>query len=162
MALHNLDHVTNPQPQLLSWFSVLSRDTLKQEAQHKLPDPGTPTCFVSVLVYRRGWLIKTVLSVPLYVIEMSPLCDCGAEHINKLNQQVSVMRKEIKNLRWVRNVTWEQYISHDILFPLIVYKETVYHNPLELLYNCLHPAFWVFPSVFTLLPQADVGQCGQS
>ncbi|XP_028262559.1 tRNA (adenine(37)-N6)-methyltransferase [Parambassis ranga] len=30
---------------------------------------------------------------------MSPLCDCCAEHITKLNQQVSVMRKEIKNLR---------------------------------------------------------------
>ncbi|XP_047434619.1 tRNA (adenine(37)-N6)-methyltransferase [Mugil cephalus] len=30
---------------------------------------------------------------------MSPLCDCCSEHINKLNQQVSVMRKEIKNLR---------------------------------------------------------------
>ncbi|KAM7419390.1 hypothetical protein PAMA_016494 [Pampus argenteus] len=30
---------------------------------------------------------------------MSPLCECCGEHINKLNQQVSVMRKEIKNLR---------------------------------------------------------------
>ncbi|KAK2817161.1 hypothetical protein Q5P01_025352 [Channa striata] len=30
---------------------------------------------------------------------MSPLCDCCGEHVNKLNQQVSVMRKEIKNLR---------------------------------------------------------------
>ncbi|XP_035516746.1 tRNA (adenine(37)-N6)-methyltransferase [Morone saxatilis] len=30
---------------------------------------------------------------------MSPLCDCCGEHIHKLNQQVSVMRKEIKNLR---------------------------------------------------------------
>ncbi|XP_051241514.1 tRNA (adenine(37)-N6)-methyltransferase [Dicentrarchus labrax] len=30
---------------------------------------------------------------------MSPLCDSCGEHIHKLNQQVSVMRKEIKNLR---------------------------------------------------------------
>lgn len=30
---------------------------------------------------------------------MSPLCECCGEHLNKLNQQVSVMRKEIKNLR---------------------------------------------------------------
>uniref|UniRef100_A0A8C2ZAV8 tRNA methyltransferase O n=1 Tax=Cyclopterus lumpus TaxID=8103 RepID=A0A8C2ZAV8_CYCLU len=30
---------------------------------------------------------------------MSPLCDCCGEHINKLNEQISVMRKEIKNLR---------------------------------------------------------------
>ncbi|XP_008289858.1 nef-associated protein 1 [Stegastes partitus] len=30
---------------------------------------------------------------------MSPRCDCCCEHIQKLNQQVSVMRKEIKNLR---------------------------------------------------------------
>ncbi|KAM4585253.1 tRNA (adenine(37)-N6)-methyltransferase isoform 1-T1 [Odontesthes bonariensis] len=30
---------------------------------------------------------------------MSPPCDCCGEYINKLNQQVSVMRKEIKNLR---------------------------------------------------------------
>lgn len=30
---------------------------------------------------------------------MPPLCDCCCEHIQKLNQQVSVMRKEIKNLR---------------------------------------------------------------
>lgn len=30
---------------------------------------------------------------------MSPLCGCCGEYIHKLNQQVSVMRKEIKNLR---------------------------------------------------------------
>ncbi|KAM9313887.1 tRNA (adenine(37)-N6)-methyltransferase [Pholidichthys leucotaenia] len=30
---------------------------------------------------------------------MSPVCDCCREHVHKLNQQVSVMRKEIKNLR---------------------------------------------------------------
>ncbi|XP_059182498.1 tRNA (adenine(37)-N6)-methyltransferase [Centropristis striata] len=30
---------------------------------------------------------------------MSPRCECCGEHINKLNQQISVMRKEIKNLR---------------------------------------------------------------
>uniref|UniRef100_UPI0037E8DD59 tRNA (adenine(37)-N6)-methyltransferase n=1 Tax=Semicossyphus pulcher TaxID=241346 RepID=UPI0037E8DD59 len=30
---------------------------------------------------------------------MSPLCDNCGDHVNKLNQQVSVMRKEIKNLR---------------------------------------------------------------
>ncbi|KAM9857005.1 tRNA (adenine(37)-N6)-methyltransferase [Aulostomus maculatus] len=30
---------------------------------------------------------------------MSPVCDCCGEQLNKLNQQVSVMRKEIKNLR---------------------------------------------------------------
>nr|XP_046272325.1 tRNA (adenine(37)-N6)-methyltransferase [Scatophagus argus] len=30
---------------------------------------------------------------------MSPLCECCGERINQLNQQVSVMRKEIKNLR---------------------------------------------------------------
>ncbi|XP_029950664.1 tRNA (adenine(37)-N6)-methyltransferase isoform X2 [Salarias fasciatus] len=30
---------------------------------------------------------------------MRPQCDCCGEHINRLNQQVSVMRKEIKNLR---------------------------------------------------------------
>uniref|UniRef100_A0A3B4FX35 tRNA methyltransferase O n=1 Tax=Pundamilia nyererei TaxID=303518 RepID=A0A3B4FX35_9CICH len=30
---------------------------------------------------------------------MSPLCECCSEHMDKLNQQVSVMRKEIKNLR---------------------------------------------------------------
>uniref|UniRef100_A0A8C8DQF2 tRNA methyltransferase O n=1 Tax=Oryzias sinensis TaxID=183150 RepID=A0A8C8DQF2_9TELE len=32
---------------------------------------------------------------------MEPPCDCCSEHIQKLNQQVSVMRKEIKNLRYV-------------------------------------------------------------
>lgn len=32
---------------------------------------------------------------------MSPVCDCCRENINKLNHQVSVMRKEIKNLRYV-------------------------------------------------------------
>ncbi|XP_030006920.1 tRNA (adenine(37)-N6)-methyltransferase [Sphaeramia orbicularis] len=30
---------------------------------------------------------------------MSPQCDCCRENVNKLNQQVSVMRKELKNLR---------------------------------------------------------------
>uniref|UniRef100_A0A8C5G993 TsaA-like domain-containing protein n=1 Tax=Gouania willdenowi TaxID=441366 RepID=A0A8C5G993_GOUWI len=30
---------------------------------------------------------------------MSSLCECCKEHMNRLNQQVSVMRKEIKNLR---------------------------------------------------------------
>lgn len=33
------------------------------------------------------------------VSNMSPLCDCCSECVSKLNQQVSVMRKEIKNLR---------------------------------------------------------------
>ncbi|XP_037546271.1 tRNA (adenine(37)-N6)-methyltransferase [Nematolebias whitei] len=32
---------------------------------------------------------------------MSPPCGCCRENMNKLNQQVSVMRKEIKNLRQV-------------------------------------------------------------
>ncbi|KAM9769619.1 tRNA (adenine(37)-N6)-methyltransferase [Menidia menidia] len=31
--------------------------------------------------------------------KMSPLCNCCGEYVNKLSQQVSVMRKEIKNLR---------------------------------------------------------------
>lgn len=35
---------------------------------------------------------------------MSPQCVCCGEHIHKLNQQVSVMRKEIKNLRYVDNM----------------------------------------------------------
>ncbi|XP_049576295.1 tRNA (adenine(37)-N6)-methyltransferase [Syngnathus scovelli] len=31
--------------------------------------------------------------------KMAPVCDCCVEHVDKLKQQVSVMRKEIKNLR---------------------------------------------------------------
>lgn len=44
--------------------------------------------------------------------EMSPPCDCCAEHISKLNQQVSVMRKEIKNLRYVKHTTDWVLMTH--------------------------------------------------
>ncbi|KAG7221828.1 hypothetical protein INR49_017004 [Caranx melampygus] len=37
--------------------------------------------------------------VTFSICDMSPLCDCCGENTNKLKQQVSVMRKEIKNLR---------------------------------------------------------------
>ncbi|KAF3687772.1 tRNA (adenine(37)-N6)-methyltransferase [Channa argus] len=43
---------------------------------------------------------------------MRPLCDCCGEHINKLNQQVSVMRKEIKNLRQILDSAVRAHRKH--------------------------------------------------
>ncbi len=46
-----------------------------------------------------------------YIRKMAPLCDRCGEHINKLNEQVSVMRKEIKNLRYVYNIAHNVQVS---------------------------------------------------
>uniref|UniRef100_UPI003AAF406A tRNA (adenine(37)-N6)-methyltransferase n=1 Tax=Centroberyx gerrardi TaxID=166262 RepID=UPI003AAF406A len=43
---------------------------------------------------------------------MSPLCDSCGEHVNKLNQQVSVMRKEIKNLRQMLDSAVRSHRKH--------------------------------------------------
>ncbi|XP_072241057.1 tRNA (adenine(37)-N6)-methyltransferase [Leuresthes tenuis] len=43
---------------------------------------------------------------------MSPSCDCCGEYINKLNQQVSVMRKEIKNLRQMLDSAVKAHRKH--------------------------------------------------
>uniref|UniRef100_A0A3Q3IKG6 TsaA-like domain-containing protein n=1 Tax=Monopterus albus TaxID=43700 RepID=A0A3Q3IKG6_MONAL len=43
---------------------------------------------------------------------MSPLCDCCGEHISKLYQQVSVMRKEIKNLRQMLDSACRAHRKH--------------------------------------------------
>ncbi|XP_004065973.2 tRNA (adenine(37)-N6)-methyltransferase [Oryzias latipes] len=43
---------------------------------------------------------------------MKPPCDCCSEHIQKLNQQVSVMRKEIKNLRQMLDSSVRAFRKH--------------------------------------------------
>lgn len=43
---------------------------------------------------------------------MGPLCDSCGEHMNKLNQQVSVMRKEIKNLRQMLDTAVRAHRKH--------------------------------------------------
>ncbi|XP_042341379.1 tRNA (adenine(37)-N6)-methyltransferase [Plectropomus leopardus] len=53
---------------------------------------------------------------------MSPLCDCCGEHVNKLNQQVSVMRKEIKNLRQVLDSAVRAHRKHMISIQSTVSK----------------------------------------
>ncbi|XP_063740358.1 tRNA (adenine(37)-N6)-methyltransferase isoform X2 [Eleginops maclovinus] len=45
---------------------------------------------------------------------MSPLCDCCGEHVNKLNQQITVMRKEIKNLRQMLDSAVRAHRKHMI------------------------------------------------
>ncbi|XP_037329100.2 tRNA (adenine(37)-N6)-methyltransferase [Pungitius pungitius] len=45
---------------------------------------------------------------------MSPLCDCCGERINKLDQQISVMRKEIKNLRQMLDSATRGHRKHMI------------------------------------------------
>ncbi|KAM3864806.1 tRNA (adenine(37)-N6)-methyltransferase [Diretmus argenteus] len=43
---------------------------------------------------------------------MSPPCDCCGEHVNTLNQQVSLMRKEIKNLRQLLDSAVRSHRKH--------------------------------------------------
>lgn len=49
--------------------------------------------------------VQTSQRFVLYTVEMSPRCDSCGEVIDTLTQQVSVMRREIKNLRYVFNTT---------------------------------------------------------
>ncbi|KAM6941862.1 tRNA (adenine(37)-N6)-methyltransferase [Lycodopsis pacificus] len=53
---------------------------------------------------------------------MSPLCDCCGEHVNKLNQQISVMRKEIKNLRQMLDSAVRGHRKHMIAIQSAVSK----------------------------------------
>ncbi|XP_068614185.1 tRNA (adenine(37)-N6)-methyltransferase-like [Brachionichthys hirsutus] len=53
---------------------------------------------------------------------MSPLCDCGSERVNKLNQQVSVMRREIKNLRQMLDNATRAHRKHMISIQSAVSK----------------------------------------
>lgn len=59
----------------------------------------------------------------LCVSKMSPLCECCSEHMNKLNQQVSVMRKEIKNLRYVCRFCTATCFSHERLLAVLRIKQ---------------------------------------
>ncbi|XP_057699619.1 tRNA (adenine(37)-N6)-methyltransferase [Corythoichthys intestinalis] len=43
---------------------------------------------------------------------MCPRCDCCSEHVDKLKQQVSVMRKEIKNLRQMLETATRTHRKH--------------------------------------------------
>ncbi|KAI4832707.1 tRNA (adenine(37)-N6)-methyltransferase [Pseudochaenichthys georgianus] len=43
---------------------------------------------------------------------MSPRCDCCGEHVEKLNQQITVMRKEIKNLRQILDGAGRAHRKH--------------------------------------------------
>uniref|UniRef100_A0A3B3BGB1 tRNA methyltransferase O n=1 Tax=Oryzias melastigma TaxID=30732 RepID=A0A3B3BGB1_ORYME len=43
---------------------------------------------------------------------MNPPCDCCSDHVQKLNQQVSVMRKEIKNLRQMLDSSTRGFRKH--------------------------------------------------
>ncbi|TDH16454.1 hypothetical protein EPR50_G00018440 [Perca flavescens] len=53
---------------------------------------------------------------------MSSLCDCCGEHINKLNQQISVMRKEVKNLRQMLDSAVRAHRKHMISIQSAVAK----------------------------------------
>ncbi|XP_029292724.1 tRNA (adenine(37)-N6)-methyltransferase [Cottoperca gobio] len=53
---------------------------------------------------------------------MSPLCDCCGEHINSLNQQISVMRKETKNLRHMLDSAVRAHRKHMIAIQSAVAK----------------------------------------
>ncbi|XP_070836314.1 tRNA (adenine(37)-N6)-methyltransferase [Chaetodon trifascialis] len=53
---------------------------------------------------------------------MSPACDCCGERMNKLNQQVSVMRKEIKNLRQMLDSAVRAHRKHMISIQSAVSK----------------------------------------
>ncbi|KAI3353100.1 hypothetical protein L3Q82_019669, partial [Scortum barcoo] len=53
---------------------------------------------------------------------MSPPCDCCREHIEKLNQQVSVMRKEMKNLRQMLDSAARAHRKHIISIQSAVTK----------------------------------------
>ncbi|XP_030286567.1 tRNA (adenine(37)-N6)-methyltransferase isoform X1 [Sparus aurata] len=53
---------------------------------------------------------------------MSPACDCCGEQVNKLNQQVSVMRKEIKNLRQMLDSAVRAHRKHMISIQSAVSK----------------------------------------
>ncbi|XP_040891206.1 tRNA (adenine(37)-N6)-methyltransferase [Toxotes jaculatrix] len=54
--------------------------------------------------------------------KMSPVCDCCGENISKLNQQVSVMRKEIKNLRQMLDSAVRAHRKHMISIQSAVSK----------------------------------------
>ncbi|XP_034715194.1 tRNA (adenine(37)-N6)-methyltransferase [Etheostoma cragini] len=53
---------------------------------------------------------------------MSSLCDCCGEHINKLNRQISVMRKEVKNLRQMLDSAVRAHRKHMISIQSAVAK----------------------------------------
>ncbi|XP_040043659.2 tRNA (adenine(37)-N6)-methyltransferase [Gasterosteus aculeatus] len=53
---------------------------------------------------------------------MSPLCDCCGERINRLDQQISVMRKEIKNLRQMLDSATRGHRKHMISIQSAVSK----------------------------------------
>nr|XP_057934460.1 tRNA (adenine(37)-N6)-methyltransferase [Doryrhamphus excisus] len=56
---------------------------------------------------------------------MSPICDCCSEHVNILKQQVSVMRKEIKNLRQMLDTATRTHRKHMLSIQSAVSKVSV-------------------------------------
>ncbi|XP_071360635.1 tRNA (adenine(37)-N6)-methyltransferase [Trachinotus anak] len=56
---------------------------------------------------------------------MAPLCDCCGENIEKLKQQVSVMRREIKNLRQMLDSSVRAHRKHMISIQSAVSKTEV-------------------------------------
>ncbi|XP_077427157.1 tRNA (adenine(37)-N6)-methyltransferase [Vanacampus margaritifer] len=57
---------------------------------------------------------------------MVPLCNCCGEHVNKLKQQVSVMRKEIKNLRQMLETATRAHRKHMLSIESAVSKVGVW------------------------------------
>ncbi|XP_037621766.1 tRNA (adenine(37)-N6)-methyltransferase isoform X1 [Sebastes umbrosus] len=57
---------------------------------------------------------------------MTPLCGCCGEQVNKLNQQISVMRKEMKNLRQMLDSAVRAHRKHMISIQSAVSKIGLY------------------------------------
>lgn len=84
----------------------MSRETTSPEVQRNFRTHAR-RCVCDSAVYS-GFLTLNLLNnchfnfkSVSFIAKMSPAGDCCRENIDKVNQQVSVMRKEIKNLRCV-------------------------------------------------------------
>ncbi|XP_077381592.1 tRNA (adenine(37)-N6)-methyltransferase [Festucalex cinctus] len=56
--------------------------------------------------------INPVIFFLHFIYKMGPVCNCCSEHVDKLKQQVSVMRKEIKNLRQMLETATRAHRKH--------------------------------------------------
>lgn len=66
---------------------------------------------------------------------MSPQCGCCGEHVGKLKQQVSVMRKEIKNLRYVYIITCSEQEGAASLHRALVHVLALVQTPTLTVYQ---------------------------
>lgn len=112
VTIHNKHDMRNPQRAALLRWSLCCHvkhswlGNRKSNVCFRIQElPRVPCVRLVAVVRLKADLSRAVWRFFIrYTSKMSPLCDCCREHIDKLSQQVSVMRKEIKNLRYVHNI----------------------------------------------------------